>query len=180
MQKSVTFRHMESSDALKKYAEEKSERLVKYLLEPAEIHWVLSVEKIRHIADATVTANGATLKAQYDTQDMYSAIDMVIDKLEGQAMKHKDKAKDHKASNGESASIRYTAVPEGEAAPAADGRRIVKKENQFIKPMSVEEASMQMDVMKSDFLVFTDSGTGNTSVMYRLKDGDYGLIETTR
>ncbi|HBG45479.1 MAG TPA: ribosome-associated translation inhibitor RaiA [Deltaproteobacteria bacterium] len=180
MQKSVTFRHMESSEALKKYAEDKSDRLSKYLFEPIEIHWVLSVERIRHIADATVNANGTTFKSQFDTQDMYSAIDMVIDKIEGQAMKHKEKLKTHKPHNGEPASIRYT-VPEGEAAAGAVERpRIVKKENQFVKPMSVEEASMQMDIIGKDFLVFTDSATGNISVIYRLKDGDYGLIETTR
>jgi len=177
MHVSVTLRHMESSEPLKTYANEKSERLAKYLAEPVEIHWVLSVEKIRHIADATVTANGVTIKAQGDTQDMYAAIDMVIDKLMGQAMKHKDRLKDHK-TNGEQSSIRYAAAEE--AMAAAPGRpRITKKENQFVKPMSVEEASMQMEVTSGDFLVFTDSSTGNTSVLYRLKDGGFGLIETT-
>ena len=177
MHVSVTFRHMESSEPLKTYAKEKTERLAKYLAEPVEIHWVLSVEKIRHIADATITANGVNIKAQGDTQDMYSAIDMVIDKLLGQAMKHKDRVKEHK-TNGEQDSIRYAAA---EAATAvAPGRpRITKKENQFVKPMSVEEASMQLEVSSEDFLVFTDSSTGNTSVLYRLNDGGFGLIETT-
>ncbi|CAG1066401.1 Ribosome hibernation promotion factor [uncultured bacterium] len=176
MHVSVTFRHMDSSEPLKLYAEEKSERLSKYLAEPVEIHWVLSIEKIRHIADATVTANGVTIKAQGDTQDMYAAIDIVLDKLLGQAMKHKDKVKEHK-QNGEPVSIRYAAT-EG-AAAAAGKPRITKKENQFVKPMSVEEASMQLEVSSGDFLVFTDSSTGNTSVLYRLKDGGFGLIETT-
>lgn len=178
MHVSVTFRHMESSEPLKTYAKEKTERLAKYLAEPVEIHWVLSVEKIRHIADATVTANGVTIKAQGDTQDMYSAIDMVIDKLLGQAMKHKDRVKEHK-QNGEQVSIRYTAAEEATAAGAPGKPRITKKENQFVKPMSVEEASMQMEVTPGDFLVFTDSSTGNTSVLYRLKDGGFGLIETS-
>ncbi|CAG0995453.1 Ribosome hibernation promotion factor [Anaerolineae bacterium] len=178
MHVSVTFRHMDSSEPLKLYAEEKSERIGKYLSEPVEIHWVLSIEKIRHIADATVTANGVTIKAQGDTQDMYAAIDIVLDKLLGQAMKHKERVKEHK-QNGEPVSIRYSAA-EGAPAGAAGKPRVTKKENQFVKPMSVEEASMQMDVTSGDFLVFTDSSTGNTSVIYRLKDGGYGLIETTR
>ena len=178
MHVSVTFRHMDSSEPLKIYAEEKSERLSKYLAEPVEIHWVLSIEKIRHIADATVTANGANIKAQADTQDMYAAIDIVLDKILGQAMKHKDRVKEHK-QNGEPVSIRYAAAEGAEAAVAVTPR-ITKKENQFVKPMSVEEASMQMEVSEGDFLVFTDSSTGNTSVMYRRKDGGFGLIETTR
>lgn len=176
----VTFRHMEASEPLRKYAEEKTGRLVKYLVEPVEVHWVLTVEKIRHIADTTIVGNGITIKAQGDTQDMYSAIDQVIEKLEKQVRKHKEKLKAHKPqSNTEPASIRY-GVPAGEAAevPAGGRPRIVKKENMFAKPMSVDEASMQLGVIENDFLVFTDSATNNISVIYRLEDGDYGLIET--
>lgn len=177
MHVTVTFRHMDSSDALRTYAEEKSERIGKYLLEPIEMHWVLSVEKIRHIADTTITANGVTIKAQGDTQDMYSAIDTVVDKLENQVRKHKERTKDH--HNGETASIRFN-IPAG-AEPAAGVKpRVVKKENVFIKPMSVEEASMQLEVINKGFLVFTDSFTGNASVLYKLEDGDFGLIETMK
>ncbi len=173
MEVNVTFRHMESSEALRKYAEEKTGRILKYLFEPVEVHWVLSVEKIRHIADATVVANGVTMKAQEDTQDMYSAIDSVIDKLENQVRRHKERVKDHKP-HSEPQSIRYIPQAEGAAGKPA---RIVKKENQFVKPMSVEEAAMQMDVAGNDFLVFTDSSTGNICVIYRLSGGDFGLIE---
>lgn len=175
MQVTVTFRHMESSDALRKYAVEKSERLAKYLFEPIEIHWALSVEKIRHIADVNITANGATVTAQESTSDMYSAIDMALDKLEKQVRKNKEKRKDHKP---------HTDEPPGKMMPpsgvpgAVAGPRVVKKENQFVKPMSVEEAAMQMGVMENDFLVFTDSSSNNISVIYRTVDGDYGLIET--
>ncbi|MBI5970072.1 MAG: ribosome-associated translation inhibitor RaiA [Deltaproteobacteria bacterium] len=173
MQVTVTFRHMESSDALRKYAVEKSERLVKYLFPPIEIHWALSVEKIRHTADVNITANGVTIKAQESTPDMYSAIDMALDKLEKQVKKHKEKRKDHKP---------HTDEPPGKTMPsagaAAAGPRVVKKENQFVKPMSVEEAVMQMGVVENAFLVFTDSTSRNISVIYRTVGGDYGLIET--
>ncbi len=177
MHVTVTFRHMETSEPLKSYAEEKTERLAKYLVEPVEVHWVLAVEKIRHIADATIVGNGVTIKAQGDTQDMYSAIDTAIEKLEKQVRKHKEKLKTHKPQNhAEPSSIRYN-VPPVEGAPG-EGPRIVKKENQFAKPMSIEEAAMQMDVVGNDFLVFTDSSSNNISVIYRLAGGDYGLIET--
>lgn len=175
MRITVTFRHMESSEALKAYAEEKTERLKKYLLEAIEVHWVLSVEKIRHIADASITSNGVVMKAEGDTEDMYSAIDLVIDKLEKQVRKHKEKVKDHKSHNDAGASIRYTA--EGVAIGNPVRRKVVKKDNQFLKPMSVDEASMQMDIIDNHFLVFKDSSTGGVSVIYRLENGDYGLIE---
>lgn len=174
MHVSVTFRHMESSDAIRGYAEEKTERLAKYLFEPAEIHWVLSVEKIRHIADVTITANGVTTKAQGDTQDMYSAIDTVLDKLENQLRKHKERVKDHKPHTTEPASKMFPSV----GAVVAGKPRIVKKDNQFLKPMSVEEAAMQMDVAGHKFLVFTDSVTSGVNVIYRTEDDNYCLIET--
>ncbi|MBI4949596.1 MAG: ribosome-associated translation inhibitor RaiA [Deltaproteobacteria bacterium] len=177
MHVTVTFRHMESSEALKSYAIEKTDRLGKYLFDPIEVHWVLSVEKIRHIADCTIVANGVTTKAQGDTQDMYSAIDMVLEKLEKQVRKHKEKVKDHKPHTNEGGSIRFPA--EG-SAEAGRSPRVVRKENQFAKPMSVEEAVMQVEAIKSAFLVFTDSSSNNISVVYRLDGGDYGLIETTK
>src|SRR3990170_1630413 len=142
MHVTVTFRHMESSDPLRSYAEEKSERLQRFLFEPIEVHWVLSVEKIRHIADATIVANGVTVKAQESTQDMYSAIDMALEKLEKQVRKHKEKVKDHKPHGPAPESIRYQASP-AEGGEAAAGPRIVKREDLFVKPISVEEAAMQ-------------------------------------
>ncbi len=176
MHVTVTFRHLDSSDALRKYAGEKTERLQKYLFEPIEVHWVLSVEKIRHTADASIVAAGATIRAAESTGDMYSAIDAVLDKLEIQVRKHKEKVKDHKPYSNEPAIVRFGAAANAlEAAP--ERSRIVKKENQFLKPMSTEEAALQMDMQKSGFLVFTDSATSNVNVIYRTEEGDYGLIE---
>ena len=174
MHVTVTFRHMESSDPLRSYAEEKSERLQRFLFEPIEVHWVLSVEKIRHIADATIVANGVTVKANEATQDMYSAIDMALDKLEKQVRKHKEKVKDHKPHADTPESIRFAAT-EAEEATAAP--RIAARRNVFAKPMSVEEAAMQMDVAGDDFMVFTNSDTSDINVIYRMTSGEYGLIE---
>lgn len=175
MRVTVTFRHLDSSEPLRKYALEKTERLAKYLFEPIDVHWALSVEKIRQIADATVAANSLTIKAQEASQDMYAAIDAVIDKLEKQVRKHKEKIKDHKPHTDTPASARF---PRPEAAERLNpAQRIVKNENQFVKPMSVDEAAMQMDLVGNDFLVFTDSATNNINVIYRMKDGNYGLIE---
>ena len=119
MQVVVTFRHMDKSDALRDYATEKSERLAKYLHEPVEVHWVLSIEKIRHIADATVVAGGVSIKGQESTQDMYSAIDAVIDKLEKQVRRHKEKIKHHKMHDNADASVRFI-KPEDSAPDEID------------------------------------------------------------
>ena len=99
MQVTVTFKHMDSSDPLREYAAEKSQRLEKYLSGPTEIHWFLTVEKIRHIADATVAANGVKIKAQEEASDLYAAVDLAMDKLEKQVRRHKEKVKDHHRSD---------------------------------------------------------------------------------
>ncbi|MBI5236883.1 MAG: ribosome-associated translation inhibitor RaiA [Deltaproteobacteria bacterium] len=176
MRVTVTFRHIDSSEPLRNYAEEKTERLAKYLFEPIEVHWILSVEKIRHIAEATIAANGVSINAESKTGDLYSAIDGTIEKLDKQVRRHKEKVKTHKPGKAAASSLRFAAgaalLPETTGAV-----RIVRKENQFIKPMSVEEAAMQMDAAGGDFLVFTDSSTQSVNVIYRMKGGDYGLIE---
>lgn len=120
MQVVVTFRHMDKSDALREYAIEKTGRLNKYLSDPVEVHWVLSVEKIRHIADATVVANGVSIKGQESTQDMYSAIDAVADKLEKQVRRHKDKIKHHKMHDNAEASVRFANPEAPEVEEAAE------------------------------------------------------------
>ena len=84
MQITTTFRHMEPSDALKSYAEEKLERIRRYIDEPITAQVFLTVEKIRHSADVTITAKGITIKASEETSDMYAAVDMVLDKIERQ------------------------------------------------------------------------------------------------
>lgn len=183
MQVSVTFRHVDSSDPLKEYAVDKTERLAKYLLEPVEVHWVLSVVKIRHTAAATVTANGLRIKAQEETADLYSAIDGVLDKLENQVRKHKEKLKDHHRQENVGGEAEAMASEEGtsdedDSTGEAGSSRVVATRNVFIKPMSVEEATMQMEVAENDFLVFTNSSTNNVNVLYSRKDGNYGLIET--
>jgi putative sigma-54 modulation protein len=166
---------MEASAALKSYAEEKSARLARYVVEPSEVHWVLSGEKIRHIAEVTVVAKNLTVKAAESTQDLYSAIDMALEKLERQLRRHKEKVKKHKFAPTEVASVRYQTVA---VEAGSRGPRVIKTENLFVKPMSLEEAALQLDMNKSGFLVYTDAETSNVNVLYRRDDGNLGLIET--
>ncbi|MBI5892933.1 MAG: ribosome-associated translation inhibitor RaiA [Deltaproteobacteria bacterium] len=167
MHTTVTFRHLESSDAIRDYATEKAERAAKYLIEPIEVHWALSVEKFRHIASITIAANGITIKGEEQTQDMYSAVDLVMNKIEKQMRKFKEKLKDHK--------------PGAAAAKRAQKEfqpKVIRAGRSSIKPMSLEEAVSQIDALKNNFLVFADTHTDNINVLYKRKDGNYGLIET--
>lgn len=177
MQITTTFRHMESSDALKSYAEEKLSKVEKYIDEPIVAQVVFTVEKIRHMAEVTLNAKGITIKASEETNDMYAAVDAVLDKIERQLRRYKERIKEHKPGNdSDERKVKKTVL----AAESIEQRQepvIIKSKTFSIKPMSVEEAVMQMDLLHKDFLVFTDSNTEDINVIYRRKDGNYGLIE---
>lgn len=177
MQVSVTFRNTESKEILRDYVQEKLSKLKKYLDYPLEANVVLAVEKHRQIAEVTMVANRITINAQEETEDMFSAIDRVADKLERQILKYKEKIKRHKTNSGvPESSWRIDVYAAGSFDEGAQPR-VIKSKKLVAKPMSVEEAAMQMDLLNNDFLVFTNANTKILNIIYRLKDGHYGLIE---
>ncbi len=183
MQVTVTFKNIDSSDAVRDHAVDKSQRFSKYVSGVIEVHWFLSVEKIRHQADVTIMANGVKIQAHEVSEDMYSAIDMASDKLEKQLRKHKDKITDHhKTPHGGVPEMPYGVSDDDaslEASEENSSPKVVETSNYFIKPMSTEEASLQMGISGDDFLVFTNASTNGVNVLFRRSDGNYGLIETT-
>ncbi len=172
MQVMVTFRHVEPTDGLRQHAEEKVQRVHKYLRRPIEAHVTLSVEKQRHIAEVQVSANHLNITATEETGDLYSAIDLAMSKIERQIKKHVARFKDHKGTNN-------TAVSKLVAEKERSGATI-HTQRVPVKPMSVDEAVMQLKLRKNDFLLFTNAATDALSVVYRRKDGNYGLIEPER
>ena len=177
MQVSVTFRHMDVSEPVKAYVEEKLGRVKKYIDEPIDAQAVLSVEKkIRHKAEVTIVAKGITIKGSEETNDMYAAIDAMVDKIERQLKRYKEKLKDHKPTAGREREVKKTVLEAASIDEGAVEPVIIRSDSFPVKPMSVEEAVMQMDLLHKDFLVFTDAGTEDINVVYRRKDGNYGLI----
>ncbi|MFQ5900471.1 MAG: ribosome hibernation-promoting factor, HPF/YfiA family [Thermodesulfobacteriota bacterium] len=177
MQVTVTFRHMESSNALRDYAKKKIEKIEKYLIKPIDVHFVMSVEKFRHIVEVTIHTNGVPIKGEGATEDMYSAIDLVIDRLEKQVKRYKERLKKHKSNIDHSIPTLKLQVISQENIEDNPEPRVIKTENFNVKPMFIDEAVMQMGLLNNEFLVFTNAKTGNVNVIYRRKDGNYGLIE---
>lgn len=177
MQVAVTFRHMESSDPVRGYLEEKLARVKKYIDEPIDAQASLSVEKkIRHRAEVILVAKGITIKGSEETNDMYAAIDAVVDKIERQLKRYKEKIKKHKPLSGKDRQVQKTVVAAASIDEGHPEPVIIETQQFSVKPMSVEEAVMQMDLLHKDFLVFTDDSTEDINVVYRRKDGNYGLI----
>jgi putative sigma-54 modulation protein len=172
----VTFRHMEPIESLKIYAEEKISKINKYLDSPLEAHIVMTVEKFRHQADVTVSLNGTLIKGVEETGDMYSAIDQVMDKIEKQVKRHLSKIRRRRSENkkSENRSMREEA---DETAALAQEEPVIEVEKMIAKPMDPEEAAMQLNLSKQDFLVFRNAKTMEINVIYRRGDGNLRLIE---
>jgi len=173
MQTSVTFKNIDPSDHLKSYVGDKLDRFDKFLYNPAEANVVLSVEKFRHIAEINITGDRLNINGKEETEDMYSAIDMVLDKMEKQIKKSKQKVRERR---GTLKSLEKSGLEEpGPLEDDTAGQ--VRIENIEYKPMHIEEAVMQMELVDQNFLVFTNARTNRVNVLYHRKDGDYGLIQ---
>lgn len=171
MQLNITFKNIDSTDALKDYASKRLSKLDKYIDRPTEVHAVLSVEKRRHTADVTMTADGIVINAVEISEDMYSSIDMVIDKLERQVKKYKEKIQ------GKKVPTRTQFEADASAAGSENKPRVIRESNYFIEPMSVEEAILQIDMSKNEFIIFMNTDTNQINLIYKRRDGDLGLVE---
>ncbi|MBW1826800.1 MAG: ribosome-associated translation inhibitor RaiA [Deltaproteobacteria bacterium] len=174
MHTSVTFKNLDSSENLKSYVGDKLDRFDKYLYNPAEANVVLSVEKFRHMAEINIIGDRLNIYGKEATDDMYSAINMVLDKLETQIKKYKQKNRQHRSG---SKSRTKDMLTEDTLHPEDEATRNIIVRNIDYKPMDVEEAVMQMDLVNDNFLVFTNARTDQVNVLYRRKNDDYGLIQ---
>lgn len=173
MQTSVTFKNLDPSETIKSYVCDKLNRFDRFLYSSAEANVVLSVEKFRHIAEVNLNGDRMTFVGREETDDMYSAIDMVLDKIEKQIKRGKQKFRERRPGSKLKSKGAY-----GGGMVADD--EIVQKihiKNIDYKPMDVEEAVMQMDLIEDSFLVFTNAKSERVNVLYRRKDGNYGLIQ---
>jgi putative sigma-54 modulation protein len=176
MQISVTFKNLDPSDHLKSYVQNKLDKLDKLLDNPAEANVVLSVEKIRHIAEIKIVGDRLNINCREKTSDMYSSIDMALDKLEKQIKKNKQKIKNHR--QGTRSELKENQIlPEETSSYTVNDEPQIRIQNIDFKPMDVDEASMQMNLVPDNFIVFTNSRTNRVNVLYRRKDGDLGLIQ---
>jgi len=172
MEITITFRKTDPVDSIRKYAEEKLKRLSKYFDFPAQAHVVLSVEKYRHIADVTLNVDGTVLKAMEETEDMYSTIDLVLDKLEAQVKRHMARMREKRSDLGKASTI-FSSEPSTEGFEEP----VIELENVEVKPMDPVEAVNQLNLSNKDFLVFRNSINNKVNVIFRKKNGNFGLID---
>jgi putative sigma-54 modulation protein len=178
MQISVTFRHVDSNEEIKEYAQEKLARLKKYMDAPMNLQVILTQEKHRHRVEVLLKSDGLSITAEEETGDFFSSIDAVIDNLERQLKKQKQKLKKQKESREERQWRYRMEVIAAESSSEEKGEpQVIVSRNLYAKPMSLEEAVMQMKLSDNEFIVFTDSSSETINVLYRRKDGNFGLIQ---
>ncbi|MBN2204154.1 MAG: ribosome-associated translation inhibitor RaiA [Thermoleophilia bacterium] len=206
MRTQIKGRNVTVTDALQEYAEDKVARVHKLLQqrkidEVTRVELELKVEKNPSIpepsvAEATIFTRGPVIRARERSDDMYAAIDLVTDKLMRRVKKYHDKTHGKTRKGHEKLVIEPEPAPmpllEGEEEPLAaatvlgaemageepgDNGRVVKVKQFALKPMSVDEATLQLELVGHDFFVFQNAETTRTNVLYRRRDGHYGLIE---
>jgi putative sigma-54 modulation protein len=190
MQLSTTFRHMEASPAVKDYAEERLEKMKKYFnRDPISAHGTFSVERNHnHTAEFSLTLpNGIIIQARETTEDMYSSIDLSVARIERQVRKWKEKIRTHKPHGGPRLQVRQTVMAaetlEPQPGVTVEGRGtgdvpVIRDATEEVRVLALRDAAMQLNLVDRDVLVFVDSEKKTLSVIYRRKDGNYGLIET--
>lgn len=174
---SFTFKNFEPSDHLKGYAKKRFEKVARYVSDSeADLQVNLLVDKFRHKADVLLNSDRIHISAYEASEDMYSTIDMVLDKLEAQLRKMREKMKS-RSKQGRGNKMVQMNVLSYEDLPSESEPIIVGTDEYVPKPMSVDEAAMQLDSLENEFLVFRNAETEGVNVIYKRKNGDYGLID---
>lgn len=175
MRLQVKGKNVEVTDSIRTYAEAKLKKLERHLHDPTRVEVELAVERNpsisqNQVAEATVWTKGPVLRARETSTDMKASIDQLADKLARQVKRYRQKQRRRHARNG--APAEATPVVPDEAEP------LIVKSKQFpVKPMTAEEAVLQLELVGHDFFVFKNSESGDVNVVYRRRDTNYGLIE---
>jgi putative sigma-54 modulation protein len=178
MQFQVKSRNVEVSDAIKTYAEEKLSKLDRQLDDP-RVELELAVEKNpsiaeNQVAEATIWTKGPVLRARESSSDMRSSIDQLVEKLDRQVKRYRTRGRDRRrrAVRANDPAMAADSVPADDESP-----EIVKTKHFALTPLSAEEAVLQLELVGHDFFVFRNAASEAVNVVYRRRDGGYGLIE---
>jgi putative sigma-54 modulation protein len=179
MQTTITFKKIDSSDSLKSYVKKKLDKFDRMLENPAEAHVVLSVQKIRHIAELTLTCARLNIHAKEESENMYSSIDTLMDKVKAQIKKNKEKIKRHMSGKKQSLkndTIEFSDVGEAQVTDTLVLDEILIKTIDD-KPMDIDDAVIEFNTGKMLFFVFNNARTEQLNVLYKHNNGKLGLIQ---
>lgn len=172
MKITVNGKNIEVTNGLRSAVEKKLSKLDKYFTPDIEAHATLSVQRNRQIIEVTIPFNGVILRGEESNDDMYASIDLVVDKLERQIRKQKTKLQRRTHSEALKFQVIPDEKPDGKTEP-----KVVKTKRFSVKPMSDDEAVLQMELLGHSFFVYENDENGEVNVLYKRRDGNYGIIE---
>jgi putative sigma-54 modulation protein len=167
MQLIITGRHFDVTEAIKEHIKDKVVKFEKYLKKIIEVHIILSIEHERQLAEIILSGSDIKLLGKAESGDMYTSIDEAAAKIEHQLRDHKEKMKHHK---------RKPIKEDEQLLEQEEVPLVIEDKRDFDKPMSPEEAVLELDLQGLEFLVFKDSNDNKKKVIYRRRDNNYGLI----
>jgi putative sigma-54 modulation protein len=167
-----TARHTSISPEIRRYCERRLKSFARILGNKIDADLILSVEKYRHKVEINVKTKGATLNAVEETHDMFNSLGLAFDNIEKRVKKEKEKLRERKRRKNRE---REPYSPSIE--PEEKQRRVINTQDYSPKPMSLEEALAQFELSKKEVFVFRKLGSERWAVIYRRKDGNYGLVE---
>ena len=171
MELNIVFKNIEPTDALKSYFEKRVKKLERIFKKNFEVKAVMSTEKFRQCVEVIVTVDGNVIKGEETSSDMYSAIDLVIDKLDRQARKYREKLKNRKHHNHDEVTV--TSFTEESNIE----RQIIKVDNDLGKPLTVEEGAMELESSEHEFIIFRNAENNRINIIYKRNDGNYGWVD---
>jgi putative sigma-54 modulation protein len=183
MKLQVKGRNVDVTDSLFSYAERKLGKLARHLSDESRCELELAVEHnpsitARQVAEATVWTKGPVLRARETSTDMYASIDLVTDKLERQVKRYRQR---RTRKGAQHIAVHHTSVPDEPVRLPDEESAVIVKSKQFnMKPMNPEEAMLQLELIGHDFFVFVNADSDDVNVIYKRRDGNYGLIEPSR
>ncbi len=177
MKVDLVSRGLEVTDDLRDHVEKKLGKIEKYFAKGVPAQVVLSSERGRQIVEITLPLDGMVVRGQEANSDVYAAVNLAVERIERRIEKYRARFQRRKREGRAQARSVAPEARAPEAAPATEEPKVVKVKRFYIKPMAVDEAILQMNLLGHDFFVFMSSETEQVNVLYRRKDGDYGLIE---
>ena len=171
-----TARHFSLNDEIREYAEKRVQRLERFLDEPVHVQMILEVEKHRYTAEVIVSHRHGNLQASEEAPDLRDAVYAVVEKAQKQARRSRKKFIDKRRRDQQRAVHWPMEVLEAESVTSGETPQVIKTTNLAIKPMTIDEASLELGRSKNDFFVFLDAATDRVSVLYRRRDSNFGLI----
>ena len=169
----VSGKNLEMTEALKEKVVKKLSKLEKFFSQGTEVHVTMSVEKLRQNVEVTIPFHGVVLRAEVSNEDMYASIDKVIDILERQIRRNKTRLSKKIHESAPKSEFFESSQDEDEEHEF----KVMRSKKFAIKPMTTEEAILQMNLIGHEFFMFSNADSKEVNVVYKRKDGDYGLIE---